>query len=37
MARIGHFCHECGDELPEGAETCPAHPDAPVDSIAVDD
>jgi hypothetical protein len=37
MARIGHFCHECGEELPEGAATCPTHPDAQVDSVDVDD
>lgn len=37
MTRIGHFCHECGEELPAGAEACPQHPDAPVDSLEVED
>lgn len=33
MSNIGHFCHVCGEELPEDADVCPQHPDAQVDSI----
>jgi hypothetical protein len=30
---IVYVCHECGEQLPEGAECCPQHPNATVDSI----
>jgi len=37
MARIGHFCSDCGEELQAGEEYCPQHLDTPINSVEVDD